>query len=142
MREIAAWPIVLATLMVLPGAADEKQDPKDDLVRLSDVTVTAQPTGKRHQSYIFTLKCKQSDSSWTFELYQDFGGGILLFIAGNEPRLGDKKVLESHHHKATVLRLAKIDPERSRPGATLTHKLVSMTWGELEPNNAAGSDRR
>ena len=141
MRRITTWLIALAALVVLPGAADEKKTAKDDLVRLSDVTVTVQPTNKRHQSYIFTLKSKQGDSSWTFEQYQDFGGAILLFIAGNDTKLGTQKVLESHHHKSTVLRLTKIDSEESRTGQTLTHRLVSITWGEPGRDEKAPSSQ-
>ena len=110
---------------------------KSNEVCLADVTVTARPTGKRHQSYIFALKSKRDDASWAFELYQDFGGGLLLYVAGNRTNLDAEKELQSWQQKATFLKLQQIEPQKARTGEVITHQLISMTWRLQEPNQAS-----
>jgi hypothetical protein len=110
---------------------------KSNEVCLADVTVTARPTGKRHESYVFTLKSRKDDASWTFELYQDFGGGLLLYVAGNRTSLDNEKELQSWQQKATFLKLQQIEPQKARTGEMITHQLVSMTWRLQEPNQAS-----
>ena len=136
MKRIITPAAVLAVLLISSNSAEDRHNPEIATVCLADVSVTARPTGKRHQSYIFTLKSKKADSSWTFELSHDFGGSLLLHVAGNRMQLDEQKELQSWHHKSTTLKLQNTDPEKTRTGETITHKLVSFTWGQQEPNNS------
>ena len=128
---------ILVMLAAIPAAADpaaQPPGPKTSAVCLADVTVTARPTGKRHQSYVFTLKSKKDDSSWTLELYQDFGGGLLLYVAGSRLSVDEEKDLHSRHQQSTVVTLQEIEPLKALTGQMITHKLVSLTWRQREPN--------
>ncbi len=136
---------LLALLVALPSTADPVSDSverKAEAVCLADVTVTARPTGMRHQSYVFTLKSKKGDSSWTFELAQDFRGGILLYIAGNRTKLDEEKELQNWHHKSTVVTLQRIEPQKAVTGQMITHRLQSLTWGQQEPNTTSDGIRQ
>jgi hypothetical protein len=144
-EEMKTMSTLLLLLAALPAIADpvkDSEEPKTDAVCLAEVTVTARPTGMRHQSYVFTLKSKKADSSWTFELAQDVGGGVLLYIAGNRTRLDDEKELQSWHHKSTVLKLQRIEPQKAVTGQILTHRMLSLTWGQQEPNTTSDGIRQ
>ena len=138
MRQISR--ILIAAMLFAVGyvLAQETKQPAPVTVCLADVTVTAQPTNKRHQSYVFTLKSKMNESSWTFELSQDGGGRLLLYAAGNRSEVTEKTELKSHHQKQTRLRLQESEPYEANTGDTITHRFLSLTWGEQEPNKTNG----
>ncbi len=137
-----ALTVMLAALSAAADPAAGLPEAKTNEVCLADVTVTARPIGNRHQSYVFTLKSKKDNSSWTFELAQDFGGGILLYIAGSRTTLDDEKELQSWHHKSTVLKLQRIEPQKAVTGQILTHRMLSLTWGQQEPNTTSDGIRQ
>lgn len=124
------------------AAEESAKEPGEEVIALADVTISARPTGKRHQSYLFTLASKQGEERWVFELYQDFGGGILLQLAGNQTTIDKPQELQSWHHQATRLKLSVIPAGKTIAGQTLTHELLSITYGVGAEENPADLNRR
>jgi len=138
MKQISRILIVAMLFAVGYALAQETKQAAPTTVCLADVTVSAEPTGKRHQSYVFTLKGKMNESYWTFEISQDFGGRLLLYAAGSLSQVTEKTELKSHHQKQTRLRLQECEPHKASTGDTITHRFLSLTWGQQEPNKTNG----
>lgn len=132
--------VLVVMLIAIRAVADPPADEpaaKITEVCLADVTVTARPTGQRHQSYVFTLESKSDEDEWTFELYESYGGAFLLYAVGSRTSVDEERQLDSPHQGSTVVKLQQIDPRKATTGETLTHRLVSVTWSHQEPNQAS-----
>ena len=141
--------IMFAAFFSVAAVAKETKEIETVLVRLADVTVTAQPANRHVQTYIFTLKNKDNALSWTLELPEHGLGRMLLLLAGDLRELNEKRTLQSQYSKGTTLRLQKTKPKtvrlwhmgERRPDETRTHKLLSLTWGQQDLNKAIDSDK-
>ena len=102
------------------------------VVPLSEFTLTASPTGKRHQSYIFTATHNEHYIRYDFEVFRYRGGAILLFIAGNTSSIREGIQLQSAQHKNTELILQSIPNRKAGETNLTTHRLVSIKWNAIQ----------
>lgn len=148
-------PLVLAASLLGISRADhatttnQLPKPKTDkspnrLVHVSGKFVGIQPTGKRHQSFIFSFRVEYElrgpgmqavakNETVRFELYQDFGGGKLVReLSGLKPDSNkslEKAAVTVNDSKRYQLVLWRFEPNRNlkkrpQPNARLVQSPV------------------